>query len=419
MGFGFIFLGLDYLTQIMKVSTELLDFSVISAVSHYGFLSTLLGAAAGMVITLLIHSSAASIAIILVMAYNGVIGLEMAASMILGANIGTTIDAALAAIGVKTAAKRAALVHILFNVIGTIWALLLLKLLLALVNFITPGIPAAGDPAITTHLAMLHTVFNSINTIIFLPFVNQFSALVSFMIKESKQEESGHYRFVYVYSAVTASSPELNILRAEKEIRDMAGVVSSMYTRFSNFLNSLYKTEDKEKAVSEFCEEIKNQENYTDEMRESLTVFLIECTREQLNPQTERRVTLLLRVIGDIEEMSDECYGISRLLERSVRKKRIFKKDEMDELVLYVDQVEKFLDIFRQQLGYSPVAMLAADIVPMQNEIAKSRKKLQKLSRKRIEAGKDVKTELLFIDLVNRIEKLGDYCSGLTEKILN
>jgi phosphate:Na+ symporter len=419
MGFGFLFLGLDFLTQTMSVVADYYNFNAIAVVSNLGFVSILIGAGAGMVMTLLIHSSSAATAIILTMAYNGVVGYEMAASMVLGANIGTTIDAALAAIGARTAAKRAALVHVLFNVIGTFWALPLLKPLLALVYILTPGNPVANDPAITTHLAMLHTVFNTINTLAFLPFVKQYAKLVSLIIRGDKLiEKEDHYRFAYFSSAIT-DTPELNILRAEKEIRDMAGVVSSMYARFSAVLRDLRNIGDREKAVINLCTELKQEEEYTDEMRETLTGFLIECTREQFYTRSEPRITRLLRVIGDIEEMSDECYSISCLLEKSVRKNCVFKDEEMDDLVPYVNQVGEFLALLQEQLGNSPRVELAVQTLELETNINSSRKKLQRLSRKRIKAGEDIKTELLYIELVRRIEKLGDYCMDITGLITN
>jgi len=419
MGFGFLFLGLDFLTQTMSVVSDYYDFNTIAVVSNLGFASILIGAGAGMVMTLLIHSSSASTAIILTMAYNGVISYEMTASMVLGANIGTTIDAMLASIGTRTAAKRAALVHVLFNVIGTVWALFLLNPLLALVDILTPGSPIAHDPAITTHLAMLHTVFNTVNTIIFLPFVKQFARLVSLIIREDhSKEESEHYHFAYFSSAIT-DTPELNIIRVEKEIRDMAGVVSSMYACFSDALGNLRKTGNKEKAVTDLCETLQQKEEYIDEMRETLTGFLIECTREQLYGRPEHRITHLMRVIGDIEEMSDECYSISRLLEKSVRKNCVFKDEEMDDLVPYVNQVGEFLALLREQMGNRPRVELAVQTVELEVNISSSRKKLQRLSRKRIKAGEDIKTELLYIELVRRIEKLGDYCMDITGIITN
>jgi len=429
MGFGFLFLGLFFLTQEMGKISSVIPFDAIGAFSHMGYLAILIGAGAGFVMTLLFHSSSAATAMILTMVFNNIITYEMAAGMVLGANIGTTIDAVLASIGAKTAAKRAAMVHVLFNVIGTLWALPLIKPLLMLVDFITPGDPV-GVWA-TEHLAMLHTVFNTINTLLFLPFVNQFAKLVTFLVRKSKQEEENkHYVFAAFSGGITTPT-ELKIVRVEKEIRDMADIAASMYARFSETLRGLRGSDDlrgsdenennsdRQDTVAKLCEEMQQKEVYTDEMREILTGVLIECTRVQLNIRTEQRITHLLRIINGIEEMTDECYSISRLLEKSVRKNRVFKKEEMDELVPYVYHVEQFLTLLQAQLSNKTTAELAVQTVALEEKINSTRKRLKKLSRKRMEAGMDVQTELIFIDLVRRIERLGDYCVSITTEITN
>ena len=416
LGFGLLFMGLDFLTKSMPTLGS--GVNIVSAAQGLGFVSVLLGALAGLTLTLITHSSSASTAIMLTMAYNGVVGYGMAASMILGANIGTTIDAALASIGAKTTAKRAAMVHVLFNVIGTCWALPLLKPLLALVEMLTPGTVQAGmthDPAITAHLAMLHTVFNVANTIIFLPFVRPFAALVSVLVREDEsRDKPAHYQLVY-YSSAIQNTPEFNIMRAEKEIRDMTALASSMYARFSTALTELRRVPAGENSTARLIDEMKQKEEYADEMREALTAFLIECTRKHLNERTERRVSYLLRIIADLEDMTDECYNISLILDRCARKDRVFKDDEMKELVPYVSLVEDFLALLQEQLGGAPAPGQIARAAALEESIDKSRKKLRKLGRKRIEAGENVKTELLFIDLVRRIEKLGDYCYDISE----
>ncbi|MCL2008327.1 MAG: Na/Pi cotransporter family protein [Treponema sp.] len=427
MGFGLLFLGLHYLTQELSGINEIINFEALSGFTEMGVLSILIGAGAGLLMTILIHSSSATIAIVLTMAFSGVVSYTMGAAMILGANVGTTIDASLAAIGAKTAAKRSALVHVLFNVLGACWALPLLIPLLRLIDFIMPGQgmlevarswtlgESLGHNA-TTHLAMFTTLFKMMNTALFLPFVNQFAALVTVLIREKKtEEERGHYSFSYL-SGIKAGSPELNIVRAEKEIRDMAGITSSMYARFSSFLQDLRQMPDKEGGAVKLCEDLKEKEDYTDEMREALTAFLIECSRAQLNFRSKRRVSQLLRVVGHIEEMSDACYIISLHLEKSVRKNRIFSQKEMENLIPYLNLVQEFLELVHEQLGEN-TKMLTIRSKELEAEINKSRKRLQKIGRKRIEAGKDVKRELFFIDLVRRIEKLGDFCFDISNTL--
>jgi len=142
---------------------------------------------------------------------------------------------------------------------------------------------------------------------------------------------------------------------------------------------------------------------------------LIECSREQISLRSEQRIYRLLRVIGYIEEMSDECYSISRLLEKSVRKDYVFKDEEMDVLIPYVKRIEDFLGMLKEQSMHGSKISSTVHTAKLKASISNSRKKLQKLGRKRIEAGENVKTELMFIDLVRRVEKLGDYCIDIAE----
>jgi phosphate:Na+ symporter len=409
LGFGFIFLGLQLLNESLPaVSPDSLE--SIGKVSRMGLTAILLSLGIGTVVTLLIHSSAASITLVITLAFRQVINYEMAAAMILGANIGTTIDAILAAIGARTAAKQTALVHVLFNVAGSLIVLMLFRPLLMLVDIFTPGSP--DGTGVAAHLAMFHSVFNIFCTLIFIPFVRQFAGLVCFIIKNDaapENEISDHYHFVF-RSASLQDTPELGVLRAEKEIRDMAGIASSMYAQASAMLKTLRENENREEAVTALTAEMKRKEAYADEMRETLTSFLIECTREQLNPRSERRVSRLLRIIADLEDMTDDCYSVGLLLERSVRKNRIFKGREMEALVPYLNLVEDFLSLVRKYLGRRLTPEQIDHARELEEKIDRSRNRLRKLGRKRIEAGVDVKTELLFIDLVRRIEKLGDYC---------
>jgi phosphate:Na+ symporter len=403
---------------------KVFDFTALGALRGRPFLAPLIGLGTGIVMTELISSSTASIGIVMVMTFNNIIPFEMAAGMVLGANLGTTTSALLAALAGNTVAKRTALSHVLFNLFGVFWALPLIIPLLKLVDIILPGDPWAvipgGNTAIPLHLAGLHTAFNTINTFLFLPFIHPYAKLLTLIIPDKKVEEEkdGRYKFAYISSAIT-DSPELNIFRAEKEISDMAGIVSSMYSRFTEALRNLRETGVKDTEIAEkataLCTELEKKEQYIDEMREVLSGFLIECSRMQSNAKTEQRIAYLMRVIGNLEEMSDECYSISRLLEKSIRKNCVFKDKEMDELIPYVNQVEEFLVLLEKQLGRSPTKEYASRAVELEASIDKNRKKLHKMGRKRIEAGGDVRTELLFIDLVRRIEKLGDYCFEISE----
>ena len=418
MGFGFLFMGLDFMTKAMPQLGNTFDF--IANYGDLGFVTRIVGMSAGLIITLLVHSSSAATAITLTMAYNGMVPYEMAACMILGANIGTTIDAALAAIGTKTAARRTALVHVLFNVLGTCWALPMLIPLLNIVSFVTPGTMTGApmDPMIPTHLAMLHTVFNVANTLVFLPFVNHFARLVTIIIKDkkSKDETLKRYRFEY-RSGTMRNTPELNIIRAEKEIRDMASLTSGMYGNFKTVLESMQEMPLTEEKAKTLTNELRENEALADEMREAITSFLLECSKERLNRRSEQRVSRLLHIISDLEDITDDCFILGLLLERSVVKGQIFKSKEISALMPYVGLVAEFLKFLGSHLDGALSKEQRSWAKSMENKINDSRDKLRKLGRKRIEAGKDVRTELLFIDMVRRIEKLGDYCYNISETL--
>ena len=414
LGFGFLFLGLDFLTKSMpKLSPETIAF--IGSFSGKGFMSLLIGASAGLVITMIIHSSSASTAIVLTLAHEGMINYEMAAAMILGANIGTTIDAALAGIGAKPAAKQAALVHVLFNLAGSIWAIAFIRPLLALVDFVTPA-PSSGM-IITNNLAMLHTMFNIINTLLFFPFVNHFALLVGKIIKDAGSEKKLK-RYTLSYSSGTfQNAVEMNILRAEKEIRDMAGIVSSMYGRISKTLIALKDNPKKEKATEALAEKLQEKEEYADEMRDELTQFLMECARQKLSEKSERRVSRLLQIVAGLENMTDDCYNVSVLLHRSVQKDRLFTSTSMKALVPFTRMVGKYLKFVQTRLGRTLTPEEAVYARKIEDRINKTRNRLRKYGRKRIQAGENVNTELLFIDFIRRLEHLGDYCYHISNAL--
>jgi len=413
-GFGFLFLGLYYLSE--GIGTIKFNAEAIEAFKNMGFLAVLIAFGTSFVMTLIINSSTAAVAMIIVMAGGNIITYEMAAGMILGANVGTTTDGILASIGGSADAKRSAWSHVLFNVILACWAIPLLKPVLKLVDVVVPGDPLAMifdadgrsvvNVAVGFHLAMLHTTFKVLNTILFLPFINYYARFLTFIVREKTGKKDERYKFTYL-SAGTMEAPEFNIIRVEKEISDMAKIVSTMFFRFCSVLRSLSDDENKNKEDTEILSaELMQKEAYIDEMRDVLSNILIECT----SYKTENRVSYLIQVIVALESMSDECYSISKLLEKSVVKEWGFKAKEMGELIPYVGQVEEFLNLLEQQLSRNPSIELKKHAEEIEESIDRSQKKLQKLGRKRIQSGKNVKAELLFIDLVRRIERLGDYC---------
>ena len=397
MGFGLLFFGLSLLSDSLTLSEESVAF--LKDVSEWGVGGLLIAVLVGAGFTALIHSSSAMTAIVLTMAANGSLTWEFSAAVVLGSNIGSTIDAILSAIGSSTNAKRAALVHVCFNVAGTILALIVFKPFLALIDWIVPKAPYDN---ITTHIAMLHTIFNLCCTAIFLPFVNQIATLVSKIIKQSDKDETTSYKIPVVFSSGHGSI-ELYVLQAEKEIEKMANRVMSMFTNICVCLES----SDDEK-ITELSESVFQQEKYIDQMMEEITSFLVQCS--QLDGATgiiQNKITQLLQVTDYLENLSDESTSIIRNIEKYLAKKQDTKLAS-EKLLPYMQKVMEFYGyvIKKLETGLSTDQRVVA--TKMEDEIDEIQKVLKKSAKKRLEEGGDVKSQLRYIDIVRRIENAGD-----------
>lgn len=408
MGFGLLFLGLSLLSHaIPPISAEQLTF--ITWFTDKGALGLIAGVIAGMVLTILLHSSSAATAVILTMAFKGLLTWEFSAAMILGSNIGTTVTAVIAAIGTKLNARRAAAVHVLFNVSGTILAMIFFAPFLKLIDFLVPGDMDSGS--ITMKLAMLHTIFNLLNTIVFLPFVNQISKLVEFLIKPSDHEPLPAYKLDF-HTAGIRENAEAYVFRAEKEIIILSEVVQRMFSSLSILL------EDKRpETIAEICPQLADQEDYADQMQEELAKFLVKTSQLPLSPKAVNNVRKMIQIVDDLESMTDEIYTIGMLLQRSSEKNMKFREDDIDRLKPYIALAERFIQFVHIHLN-KPLSPSDLEIAhTMEDQIDLFRKNLKKVARKRLEEGADVRAELLYIDIVRNIEKLGDHAFSISEAL--
>ena len=407
MGFGLLFLGLDLLSSAMpSVSSDKMSF--LADLTNKGILSIGIGVIIGIILTVIIHSSSAATAIILTMSYNGLLPWEFAAAMVLGSNIGTTIDAVIASIGTKVNARRAALVHVLFNVIGTFIALIFFNPLLMLVDMLVPG---PVSESITTHIAMLHTVFNLVNTLIFLPFVTQIAHITETLIKPKSNETPHTYVLEFPHGGQTEHAAAA-IIRAEKEIADMAQLVTGMFDRIRTVFADRKKALDAEYQEAQF-----QDEDYADKMQEGLAKYLVHCLELPITEYQRNNVSVMIDVVDELESMTDDCYTISRLLCKSVEKNMNFAQEDLDRIDPYMDLINNFIQFIRQNINKHLTAQQLQEAENLENQIDMFRKNLKKVARKRLEHGADVKSELLYIDLVRHLEKLGDRAFTISEAL--
>jgi phosphate:Na+ symporter len=409
MGFAMIFLGLSFIASgIPKPSGEVLAF--LRGFSDKGFLAVIVCVLVGTVFTILINASSATLAIVIALASEGVIDFRMAAAITLGANIGTTFDAFLASISANasTNAKRAGWAHILFNVFGTVWVVAIFDPFLRLVDWLTPG--PINQATMGAHIAMLHTVFNTANTLVLLPLTNQYAALLERLFKDKPLPEGAPPRLAYIAGPIM-DSPELNLLHARKEISDMAGIARNMFERFRKDLREV--PADMEAEIEWF----KGFETYADGMQEELSRFLLEVTSQNVNSKTQGNIQQMLHVVEDLESITDACMSLAYLLERRSTKRLALDQGEIEGLVPANEAASAFLSFVAEKvnkpIGEEELAV-AADF---EEKLDSFRSELKKMARKRLKAGADVKTELLFIDMVRHIEKIGDYGYSIAQSL--
>ena len=406
MGFGMLFLGLSGLSDVF--TPEQLGW--LFKIQGSGVFAILFGFVIGIIITALLHSSSAFSAIVITMAYNGLVSWELAASMTLGSNVGSTIDAVLASMGTNADSRRAALIHVMFNVFGTVLALIFFKPFLEIVMFVTPG---RENSNIAIRISMLHTVFKTLSTIIFLPLQNPIVKLTQLIIKEDKETESKTFKLEFTELLGKESAPT-HIIQAEKAIADMTDVVSDMFDKIQIGVT---------KRNIEFIEDYRQQsidaENYVDQMHEQITHYLIKCQSLHITEKQLNHISGMIQIVDELENMSDSCYATLMLINRSIEKKMKFPQEDMERLLPYLELVRQFLQFIRRNINNQITPEKLELARELEDGIDAFRKDLKKVARKRLEGGADVKSELLYIDVIRRIENIGDNCFSISESLLN
>lgn len=407
MGFGMLFIGLELLSKgIPPINADNIAF--LNTFPAGSVWSVLIGVFSGLVLTLILHSSSASTAIILTMCHNGLLQWEFAAAMVLGSNIGTTIDTVLASIGTRVNARRAALIHVLFNVLGSVFAIIFFKPLLSAVDFITPG---SVTSALTAHIAMLHTLFNTIIALLFLPFTSQIAAFTEKIIKPRPDDVPEDYKLDFI-SVGAKKSAEYHIIQVEKEISDMIALAIEMFGRIRiGFEN---RTEN---FITDHIDFIKSREEYADQMQEQLSKYLYNCMELPITGRQRNNINAMLHIVDEIENITDDCYSTAIHLKRSIEKRMKFDKEDMDRLIPYVDLVEQLLNFVNANINRPLSHERFEQARELEDKIDMFRKNLKKVARKRLEEGAEVKAELLYIDIVRNIEKVGDRAYSISEAL--
>ncbi|MGM0674959.1 MAG: Na/Pi cotransporter family protein [Spirochaetota bacterium] len=412
IGFGLLFLGLMFLGDSVPDAEKYPTFlEFTSSLSQPGFLPLLAFIAIGTLLTVMLQSSSAAMTVTLTLAYAGWIDFRMAAAIILGENIGTTVTAALASLGGSITARRAARAHFLFNVVGVLWMIAVFEPALTVVHSIAPG--EAEGAMLPTHLAVFHSLFNIVNALLFIGFTRRFAGLIERMVPEGPAEEAAAEADSEVVlrhlEPYMHRSPDLYLFQVRNELGRMADYTGEIYDIAGKLVVDPSNADDAELARAEELEE------FIDRMREEISHFLAACSSEHLSRATAESVASLMRITQELERIADSSYIMCRLAHKANRKNRSFGRREVAELSDYVEVVGQFLRFTRQTLNESltPEELEAARA--NEEAVDEGRASLRRRARKRLQKQKDVNSELLLIDIAGHLEHIGDYCLNIAQ----
>ncbi|MEQ8472096.1 MAG: Na/Pi cotransporter family protein [Marinoscillum sp.] len=416
IGFALLFMGLAYLKDAvpdLKSNPEILAF--LSQYSDLGFLSIILFVAIGTIITVVVQSSSAAMALTLVMANNGWIPFELAAAMVLGENIGTTITANLAAIVGNVHAKRAAFAHFIFNVFGVLWIILLMGPFLSAISsymiFQTGLSPETSAEAIPIALSVFHTCFNVINTILLLGFVKFIAKVVTRVIK-SKGDEDDDFKLEYIGTGLL-NTAELSLEEAKKETAAFGKIIVKM----SNAMKELL-SEPKKKRQKKLLKKMRKYEENTDHLEEEISNYLARVSDGSLSSATSVRVVSLLSIINDMERIGDMFFQMSKDFETKQKEKRGFTKKQKSNLNKMFDLMDSSINTMVENLNANYHTISLEPAIRHEQEIDEFRNKLRKeLMEEMRSKNYDVQIGALYKDLFQSMEKVGDHVINVSEAI--
>lgn len=421
VGFAILFLGLNFMKEAVAglQNQELLSF--IKDISYESqpyftqFLIIILFVIIGTVLTIVVQSSSAAMALTLVMTNEGWISFPLAAAIILGENIGTTVTANLAALIGNVHAKRAARAHFIFNVFGVIWMLLVfpffLKGIATASTYLFGQDPFLQPTAIPKALALFHTVFNVLNVIFLIGFVSLIAKLVIRMVP-SRGHEDEVFSLDYIGSGLM-DTPELSILEAHKELIRTAEIVNRAYKYIPMLI-----TEMDEKKLKRCNEQIEKYEDLTDRMELEISTYLSKASRGELSSEATIRVRAMLSIANHLERIGDIYLEISRNLSTRKKKKAYFTQDMRDRVILLSNMVQRSLQLMVQNLEAHDrdVDFTAAETLEM--DIDTTYAKLRKEYIKKVEAGKfQVRSGVYYSDLISEMERIADHALSITEAL--
>ncbi|MFH1784633.1 MAG: Na/Pi cotransporter family protein [bacterium] len=395
LGFGILFLGLKVMTGVVKpfgasetARNLFVNFSK----------NPILGVITGMLVTFIAQSSSVTVGLVLALASVGLIDLSAAIPLILGDNIGTCITAMLASIGTSISARRAAVAHMMFNVLGTVVVLILLPYYQVLI--------AKTSTEIMRQCANAHTIFNVMNALIFLPFTHLFAKLIVKIVPGEDVVIEAGPKYLEKHLLET---PVLALEAVMKEIVRTLELTRKMVNQaMEGFFNSDLKVLDK----------VDRGEDAVDDLRLAITDYLVELMQRELTAEQSKKIPALIHVINDVERIGDHAENLKDLAERKIGEKMPFSDFAIGELHEIHGKIDLMCESTIQALETNDIAS-AETTVEREKEINSMRNKFKQNHIKRLDSGLcKVLSGVIFLDMVSNFEKIGDHLNNIGQAVM-
>ena len=403
MGFGLLFMGLGFMKDAfepLKQSQHVKDMFL-----RFGD-NPILGVLVGMLVTMLIQSSSATIAIVQVMAFNGLISFPAAITLMLGGDIGTTITAQLAAVGTNLEARRAAMAHTLFNVIGVGYMLFFVYTgwFERAINFIIPGEITIKN--IMFYIAVANTIFKFVNAMIFLPFIGILEKACVFLVPKKKGQLDMGPQFLEKHLLET---PPIAMEQARKEtVRMMELACESVSNSVKSFLDDDMKA----------ARPVSKLEQAVDNLQSVITQYLVDLSQRDLSSETSAELPVLIHSVNDIERIGDHSENIIELAERKIEKKLPFTDDAINELRLMWNELNSMMIETEESLRKND-SQIAENVLKREMTLNKFQEDLKQAHVQRLNNGDcNMLSGILFIDFVDNLEKIGDHLTNIAQGVI-
>jgi phosphate:Na+ symporter len=408
-GFAFMFLGLTTLRENamhMDLEHNAAILGFITSCKEWGFLSILLFLLIGSIITMCAQSSAAVMAITLILCSSGVLDLYLGIALVMGENIGTTVTSNIAALTANAQARRAALAHFIFNTFGVIWILCIFHMVSDMVEHLFPG----GNPevAITYKLSAFHTAFNICNVLILIWFIKPIEKIVCWVIKPKEDEEEFRLRFI---TGGLLSTAELSIVQARKEINLFAERTRRMFGMVRDLLHT-----SNENDFNKLFSRIEKYENISDNMELEIANYLNQVSEGRLSSESKLKIRAMLREVTEIESIGDSCYNLARTINHKYRGNEDFTEKQYS----HIHQMFQLTDdALNQMVSLVEDEGHQVDVnksFNLENEINNYRSQLKNQNVLDVNNKEyDYQMGVHYMDLIGECEKLGDYIVNVVE----